>query len=190
MITEAQRRAIYADFLDPVWGTAPDHQIADAHGVTPAAVRRLRAEHRRDLGVTGLAGRLEELAALTAWPGTPGELLAACVEAALMRAQAREHRTGYGSALAEHRARIDAQREAEMADKISDCGRSADQVVSRSQARAEASEGTSGRKGPEVTATARSRGVPGAQATGFAEVAGPRQRVPAESGGVGLGQTG
>lgn len=158
--TEAQRRAILADIIDPIWGSAPDHEIADAHGVSPRAVRNLRAEHRRDLGIAAVTNQLEELAELTAWPGSPGELLAACVEAALMRAQAREHRTGYGSALAEHRARVDAQREAEMAagvDKILDCGRSADRVASRSQARAEASEGVSGRKGPDTTATARSR---------------------------------
>lgn len=114
MISEAQRRAIYADFLDPIWGAAPDHQIADAHGVTPGDVRTLRAEHRRDLGVAKLAGRLEELSELIAWPGSPGELLAACVEAALMRAQAREHREGHASPMARHRAAQEAQRAAEV----------------------------------------------------------------------------
>lgn len=202
MISEAQRRAVYADILDPIWGSAPDHQIADAHGVTPGDVRDLRAEHRRNLGITELAGRLEELNELIAWPGSPGELLAACVEAALRRAQARQHREGYGSPMARHRAAQEAQRSAAMESatlgterpaaapceptKATDCGRSADRVRSRSQARAEASEGTSGRKGPEVTATARSRGVPGAQAAGVAGSARPRQRVPAASGGVGL----
>ena len=101
-----------------------------------------------------------------------------------MRAQAREHREGYGSPMARHRAVQEAQRGAAMDSatldterpaaapvepKVLDCGRSADRVVSRSQARAEASEGISGRKDPEMTATARSRGVRGAQAVTVGE---------------------
>ena len=166
MTTEARRRAIYADIIDPIWGSAPDHEIADAHGVAPRAVRELRAEHRRNLGIASLAGRLEELAALTAWPGSPGELLSACVNAALGRAQAREHREGHGSPMARHRAVQEAQRGAEMEtatldlerpaaapvepSKVTDCGRSADRVMSRSQARAEASEGASGDRDPRL----------------------------------------
>lgn len=170
-MTEAQRRVILADIIDPIWGSAPDHEIADAHGVAPRAVRELRAEHRRNLGIAAVAHQLEELAELTAWPSSPGELLAACVEAALMRAQAREHREGYGSPMARHRAVQEAQRGAAMDSatldtkrpaaapvepRVSDCGRSADRVVSRSQARAEASEGASGDRDPRLPA---SRGV-------------------------------
>lgn len=91
VISEAQRRAILADFVDPIHARALDHELADYHGVTPREVRELRREHRRDLGIGRLGAKLAVIAERTGWPGTLGELLEAAVDAL----DARMAATGY-----------------------------------------------------------------------------------------------
>lgn len=204
--TDSERGAVFALLTDAVWGSASDREIAEATGVSAAIVRRVRIEVQRDLYSAELIQKLDALGSLIAWPGDRRELLIACVDAAMSRAQVREHREGAASPMAARRDALEAQRVAEMKSapleserpaearhearerqKVSGCGHSVDRAKSRCLAPAEASEGMSGGKGPDMTAAVRSRGVPGAQATGFAGTQRSRRRVPAESGGVGLG---
>jgi hypothetical protein len=78
--TEAQRRQILDLFIDPIWASAPDHQIADRVGVTPSIVRELRADYRRQLGLAELVPKLQRIAERLDWPGSLGQLLEVAVE--------------------------------------------------------------------------------------------------------------
>lgn len=93
-ITEAQRQAVLADLTHPLFGIGPDREIAEDHRVTPADVRRLRGELRAALLTTETAVALREIARLTAWAGTSGELLTAVLDAALQRAVRRATNDG------------------------------------------------------------------------------------------------
>lgn len=84
--TEAQRKAVIESFTDAIWHSANDYEIARVHNLTPAQVRQIRADWRRDMGLNELAKRLELLAQLTGWTGSPGALLCAVVEDAMGRA--------------------------------------------------------------------------------------------------------
>lgn len=150
-VTEVQRREIVAAFCDPLWASAPDHEIADAVGVRAADVRRLRGEHRRDLGIGALSVRLRCLAESIGWPGTLGELLASTVDAAADRAEARGHRHTDARSQRLREALADARRgdaleraaDGAQGQTATGCGHSVDRVRSRGRARAEASEGAS-----------------------------------------------
>ena len=89
--TEAQRRAILDSFIDPIWASAPDHEVADRVGVSPAIVRALRAEYRRQLGLAELVGKLQSIADRLDWPGTLGELLGVAVERLDISARPNPH---------------------------------------------------------------------------------------------------
>lgn len=160
-VTEAQRRAIFADFAHPLWGGALDHELADHHGVTPGDVRALRAEHRRNMGGHALYQAAAALAEEVQWPGSIGELITACVAQAYDRAERRGFRHSSPSmaeladALRAERTDRELERLSGQVDESSTCeptssgqGHSVDRARSRSQARAEASEGVSGDRDP------------------------------------------
>jgi hypothetical protein len=89
IVTEAQRRAVLALLAHPLFVDAYDHEIGDKVGVTPAAVRAIRAEQRQNLELATILQRIDGFARAIDWPGTHAELLAWCVDVTIRRSARR-----------------------------------------------------------------------------------------------------
>lgn len=102
-ISESTRAAVLDTLRLPLWQGASDTEIALEHGVSPAAVRALRAELRRAAITDEIITRVDDLAVRLTWPGTSAELLLAVLSAADHRASARDyqHPHPYARALRE-----------------------------------------------------------------------------------------
>lgn len=90
--SEATRAAVLAAFVHPIWCDASDEELASEHRTSPAVVRDLRAEHRRNLDLARIVDRADDLARRIAWQGTTAELVLWCVETAHRRAEANGFR--------------------------------------------------------------------------------------------------
>ena len=84
-LTERKRAAILADLGHPILGVGSDAEIAEEHRVSPAVVRELRAEWRRDLRFAAIVRRARELAGLIEWERPLGELVEGCIADAIRR---------------------------------------------------------------------------------------------------------
>lgn len=144
-VTAPQRRAILAALVGcpsdsdyPELAAVYYARIGDVVGVAAEAVRtvRLREAQRRSL-----RGRVRRLAVLVEWSGDDQSLLEHVVDAAIRLAEARGR--GAGTSAPPQRSAGEGE-----ADRVTDCGRSADRVRSRSLAPAEAREGVSGDRDP------------------------------------------